>query len=191
MAAGRRSARQGGALALLLVFGSAAHAFWDPVTAHCEPPALEGRAQAVDGDTLVLDTGVGRPVVVRLVGIDAPELLQDCRDAAGAWDCGREARGALAALVEEHTIACLPCGHDPGGAILAQCRDGEADIGAAMVRAGLATTHAFFSNVLHAAQVEARRAGRGLWRGDWVHPKAWRDGARLGEGPCRGCLVPP
>jgi endonuclease YncB( thermonuclease family) len=165
-------------------------AFWDPITAQCTAPPLEGSAAAIDGDTLALEAASGHRTVIRLVGVEAPELFQDCRDADGLWACGRASKQALDDLVAGRTLACVPCGHEGDGALTALCRDGDSDIGAAMVRTGLATSAAFFSNALHAAEVDARLAGRGLWRGDWVHPQAWREGARLGEGPCRGCLVP-
>lgn len=179
-----------GVAAGLLLGAPSAIAFWDPITAQCTGTPLEGSAQAIDGDTLALEADTGHRTVVRLVGVEAPELFQDCRDTDGLWSCGRAARQALADLVAGRTLACVPCGHESDGAVSALCRDGDGDIGAAMVRTGLATSPAFFSNALHAAEVDARLAGRGLWRGDWVHPQAWRQGARLGEGPCRGCLVP-
>lgn len=185
-----RCRRAAGLVVLALATAGPAAAFWDPITAQCTGAPLEGSAAAIDGDSLVLETASGHRTVIRLVGIEAPELYQDCRDTDGPWACGRAAKQALAGLVAGRTLACVPCGHEGDGAVNALCRDGDGDIGAAMVRMGLATSHAFFSNALHAAQVDARRAGRGLWRGDWVHPQAWRDGARLGEGPCRGCLVP-
>ena len=177
-------------LVLVLAAAAPAAAFWDPITAQCTGAPLNGNAEAIDGDTLTLEAVSGHRTVVRLVGLEAPELFQDCRDTDGPWACGRTAKQALDDLVAGRTLACVPCGHASDGAVTALCRDGDRDIGAAMVRTGLATSHAFFSNALHAAQVDARLAGRGLWRGDWVHPQAWRDGARLGEGPCRGCLVP-
>ena len=44
---------------------------------------LAGRARAVDGDTLVIDTGVQGGARVRFYGMDAPESAQLCRNAAG------------------------------------------------------------------------------------------------------------
>lgn len=177
-------------LAALCAAPASAHAFWDPVTALCRPPDLEGRASAIDGDTLELSSPGDVHTVIRLIGVEAPELFQECRDADGPWSCGRAARQALEELVGGRTLACSPCGMAPDGTLEATCRADGLDIGAEMLRTGLATTDAFFSNAMHSAEVSARRAGRGLWRGDWVHPRAWRDGMRLGEEPCRGCSLP-
>jgi endonuclease YncB( thermonuclease family) len=180
------------AMTLLLVLGLAqsAQAFWDPVTEQCKPPALEGTASAIDGDTLLLTTGSGVRTVMRLVSIEAPELHQECRIDGEPWACGYAARDTLDALVAGVDLSCLPCGYNRDGAMLALCTDGERDIGAEVLRAGMATSFAFFSNGMHAAESQAENAGRGLWQGDWVHPQVWRQGERLGEGPCHGCYLP-
>lgn len=165
-------------------------AFWDPVTEQCKPPALEGTASAVDGDTLLLTNKDGFKAVLRLVSIDAPELYQDCRIDGEPWSCGYAARDTLDDLVADVTLSCLTCGYNRDGAMLALCRDGDRDIGAEVLREGMATSFAFFSNGMHAAESQAESAGRGLWQGDWVHPQVWREGARLGDEPCQGCYLP-
>jgi len=175
---------------LLLAVSVEARAFWDPVTAECRPPALVGTAEAIDGDTLRFTRESGTVAILRLVSIDAPELYQTCRVDGAIWDCGLEARATLAALVEGRTLACLPCTYDHDGAREALCRDGDTDIGKELLRAGMATSHAYFANNLQSAESQARSAARGVWRGDWVHPDAWRQGERLGEGPCSACLFP-
>lgn len=179
------------ALALLCAGPGMAVAFWDPVAAACEGAALEGAGTAIDGDSLELVGPDGSRTVIHLLSLSAPELFQDCRDDSGTWSCGRQARSALQALLDGRMLSCTPCGPDGRGALEALCRDGETDINAEVVRSGFATTSAFFSNAMHSAEVEARLAGRGLWRGDWVQPGAWRNGVRLGQGPCRGCVLPP
>mgnify|MGYP001203511881 CR=1 FL=1 len=179
------------ALAALCAMSGAARAFWDPITSQCEGEPMTGTASAIDGDSLELTGPDGARFVIHLFSLSAPELFQDCRDGDGPWSCGREARRFLDELLTGRTLACTPCGRAPGGGLEALCRDGDLDIAAEVLRGGFATTHAYFSNGLHAAEVEARREGRGLWRGDWVRPDAWRQGVRLGEGPCQGCFSPP
>ncbi len=164
--------------------------FWDPVTEQCKPPTLEGTASAIDGDTLLLTDAGGLRSVLRLVSIDAPELFQECRAEGAYWSCGQIARETLEALLSGSTLSCLPCGFSRDGTMRALCSDGERDIGAEVLREGMATSFAFFSNGMHAAESQAERARRGLWRGDWVHPQVWRQGVRLGEGSCQGCYVP-
>ena len=61
---------------------------------------LMGSVQVVDGDSLKAGDEQ-----IRLLGIDAPELRQTCRDAQGrGWQCGRAARTRLAELVFTATL---------------------------------------------------------------------------------------
>ena len=124
------------------------------------------------------------------VSIDAPELHQDCRIDGEWWSCGFEARQTLDDLLADADLTCLPCGYESDGAITALCRSGETDIGAEVLRAGMATSYAFFANNLQSAEGQAVTAGRGVWQGDWVHPTQWRQGTRLREGPCVACYIP-
>src|SRR5262245_59324026 len=66
-----------------------ATAFWREAA----PPRLALRVHVIDGDSL--RTGSEE---IRLVGIDAPELRQTCRDGQDReWSCGRAAKARLAA----------------------------------------------------------------------------------------------
>ncbi|MGL4728512.1 MAG: thermonuclease family protein [Bosea sp. (in: a-proteobacteria)] len=128
----------------------------------------EGRAIAVDGDSLRLNN-----VELRLKGIDAPEYRQTCRDDKGQdYPCGRFARRALAALVQEHDVACAETGKDRYGRGLAICRNlsNDKDIAAEMVRQGMAVAFGDFD----ALEAEARAARKGLWAGSFERPSEWR-----------------
>ncbi len=139
--------------------------------------ALSGAARAVDGDTLELD---GRRI--RLEGIDAPELHQSCgRTEGGAtvsWPCGTAARTALAELARLGPLTCATKRNDAYGRALARCTarspgaDAEIDLGAEMVRRGLAVSYGRRGYVAEEAQ--ARVAGRGLWAGPFQQPRDFR-----------------
>jgi endonuclease YncB( thermonuclease family) len=130
-------------------------------------PAVSGRAQISDGDSFHL--GNDR---VRLLGLDAPELDQTCTDAKGAdWSCGHGARDKLMALIAAKSLICQPDGHDRFGRILANCQVDGHDLGAQMVEAGLAISADDYGREERAA----RAAGRGLWAGPFISPRAWRD----------------
>ena len=139
-------------------------------------PVVAGRARISDGDSFHL--GAER---IRLLGIDAPELDQTCRDAKGApWPCGRMARDFLATLVARKSLDCQPDGHDRFGRILATCSAGGSDLGARMVAAGLAVSADDYGR----EEAAARAARRGLWAGQFDRPRAWRDRhGREAEGP--------
>ena len=130
-------------------------------------------AAAIDGDTL----RVGRHRY-RLVGIDAPELDQTCRDENGRpWACGGEALARLSGLVGFGGVECKSSSRDRYGRPLAVCSSGSVpDIGEAMVRAGYAVSYMSWTYWL--AERDARAHKRGIWRGTFTSPQAWRSGAR-------------
>ncbi|WP_169516603.1 thermonuclease family protein [Kaistia adipata] len=125
-----------------------------------------------DGDSLAIDG-----VDFRLAGIDAPELRQDCEAADGAkWPCGEAARRALHSLVAQGDLRCSPHTNDRFGRVVATCRiDGVGDLGAAMVRDGLAVNYGGRGPGDYAAEEDAaRRNKEGIWRGRFTPPSEWR-----------------
>lgn len=136
------------------------------------------RIEVIDGDSLRI---AGR--VIRLQGFDAPEYRQDCTLGDGrGWPCGRAARDRLAALVASGDLVCNDRGRDRYGRTIARCRNGEGDIGATLVREGLARRLRNARDTRYAAEEdEARSAGRGLWQGAHLHPADWRDARRAAE----------
>jgi endonuclease YncB( thermonuclease family) len=128
---------------------------------------LVGFASIVDGDTIRI-----RGQRIRLVGIDAPELHQTCRDASGRdWSCGRAARERLAALAASSTVTCSPNGHDRYGRILAVCSSSVGDdLGGKLVREGFAVAYGDY----RLAELSARLGARGLWAGTFERPQQWR-----------------
>jgi len=135
-------------------------------------PASSARASVIDGDTLRV--GGER---IRLLGIDAPELSQTCRDEAGReWLCGREARDRLNALVGQGEVNCATNSLDRYGRALATCSAGPvADIGASLVREGYAIDYGRGPINYRSAEAEARAARRGIWRGEFERPQDWRE----------------
>jgi endonuclease YncB( thermonuclease family) len=139
------------------------------------PPAatgapLEGRARVVDGDSIEI---AGHRI--RLFGIDAPELHQACRTAAGAaYDCGAAARRALEGLIGGRAVTCTPVGQSHDRAV-ALCRANGRDLSEEQVRAGHALELRGFSRGRYsAAEREAQQARRGLWAGSFEEPAQWR-----------------
>jgi endonuclease YncB( thermonuclease family) len=130
-------------------------------------------AVAIDGDSL--RTG-GKNI--RMLGIDAPELFQTCRDAhGGSWACGREAHARLRALVASGMLECSASSTDRYGRTLATCATGSVpDVGEVMVREGYAVS--FMSGRYWLAELDARWNRRGIWRGAFDRPQDWRRGAR-------------
>lgn len=130
------------------------------------PPPVEGRATAVDGDTIRI--GGQR---IRLLDIDAPELEQTCQDGEGKdWRCGETARREMIGLLADGPLSCAPSGRDVYGRTLAHCMSGANDIGEAMVKAGLAVADGGY----FAEEAVARRNQAGIWKGSFIPPAEWR-----------------
>lgn len=114
-------------------------------------------------------------VETRLWGIDAVELRQECGGDGGSYPCGLAARDALARLVAGKTVACEKVSRDCYGRTVARCAAPGVDLGGEMVWQGWAVDFPRYSRGYYAdRQVEARTAGRGLWRGSFTPPAAWR-----------------
>lgn len=162
------------------VLGVTTHYLRDrPVPAGAPPRAAPtglaaDAVRVVDGDSLEL--GGQR---VRLLGIDALELHQTCRDGSGAGiACGQEARAALAALVADGPLRCTEEGTDRFGRSLARCTNGRGEeINRTLVREGWAL--AFTGDTRYAAEERAaRQARRGIHAWAFVPPAEWRRGQR-------------
>lgn len=125
----------------------------------------------VDGDSL--RAGEEK---IRLIGIDAPERAQTCRDAQKReWACGAAAAARLSELVARGKVACMRQGQDRYGRTLAVCSAGDvADIGRTLVREGYAVSYSFDRGDYAAEENEARAAGRGLWQGAFERPQDFR-----------------
>ena len=114
---------------------------------------LPAAAQVItDGDTLKLNG-----VIYRLWGIDAPETKQDCPD---GWPAGRLATTHLQFLISGRTVLCERKDTDRYGRTVAICRAGGEDLGAIMVREGMAW--AFLRYSADYIQEEARAKADGL-----------------------------
>lgn len=114
--------------------------------------AISGRAHVVDGDTLRI---AGRSI--RLHGIDAPEVGQQCTNSpVDSWNCGQEATRELSRKIDGQTISCSARDHDRYGRIVAVCViDGE-DLNAWMVIQGWAVAYTRYSWRYALAELVAR-----------------------------------
>ena len=89
----------------------------------------------MDGDTLLLvPEGQKEAVKVRVDGIDAPETCQPG---------GEASRDAMVRLAMRKTVELREFGHDHYGRQVAQVRLGDVDLGAEMVRTGMAWAYRY------------------------------------------------
>lgn len=126
-------------------------------------------ARAVDGDTLVLETGIQ----VRLVGLQAPKLPLG-RAGFAKWPLADEAKAALESLTLGKALTLSYGGQriDRHGRLLAHLADGSGRwIQGAMLEAGMARVYSFADNRARIAEMlERERAARAARRGIWAHP---------------------
>jgi len=131
---------------------------------------LVGPATVIDGDTIIV---AGEHV--RLHGIDAPEMDQTFWWRGKQIACGTMALAALESLVAGVTVRCEPIERDLHGRLVAKCFSSNGiDIGQRLVSSGWALAYRYYSTDYVAAEDEARKARRGMWRGTFAKPWEWR-----------------
>lgn len=132
-------------------------------------PQISGHARIIDGDSLMVGG-----TEVRLYGIDAPELFQRCTRDNREVQCGREAARHLTALIAGQLVTCERRDIDRFGRTVAVCSVEGVDLGRAMVAAGQAVSYGSYL----IDETGARLERKGLWAGDFIRPREWRDRER-------------
>ena len=138
------------------------------------PWSLGGRIVVTavsDGDTI--RSGQLR---IRIHGIDAPERQQQCTTPEGTrWACGKAARDALKTLVASTAaLDCQMTDVDRYGRLIMRCFAGDVDVGATLVRDGMALAYRRYADDYVADEEVARTARSGLWAGQFDAPWDWR-----------------
>jgi endonuclease YncB( thermonuclease family) len=153
-------------------------------------PVRADRYVVYDGDTLEVVPGacllakfrLDCPAQrLRLLGVDAFERSQTCRDAKGGLlYCGAIATGRLNQLVAMPGFGCQvdPEFVDRHAREFAVCSVDGKDVGATLVSEGLAFAYGRRTRYL-AIEEQAKSEKRGAWGyGSFVRPQFWRSGAR-------------
>lgn len=149
---------------------------YGPTSTQAHPSAepvggIAGYPHVIDGDTIEISG-----TRIRLHGIDAPKSSQTCMRDGQSYRCGLRATQALADLVRGHLVRCDPEGQDQYRRTIARCHteNGNIDIGARLVREGVAVAYRRYSIEYLADEYIARSAGRGLWAGSFQMPWDYR-----------------
>jgi endonuclease YncB( thermonuclease family) len=163
--------------------GDRASLGWLPSLSSGKP--IEGRAQALTGDTLRIGS-----TTIRLAGVEAPEAEQRCGQGGRQWKCGAAAQQALSRAVSGQRVRCAPDGTDATGLTLAHCSAGETDINGELVRKGHVFAEQSFFARYAAQEREAKAAKIGLWVGgeaerpSGYRAKAWEEAKRRAPDGC-------
>ena len=132
--------------------------------------SVEAKIKVVDGDSLVAD---GRRI--RLLGLDAPEYRQTCRDKEGKeYFCGKEAFKYLKRLVSSGRVNCRRIKKDIYKRDLSICYVNGKDINCEMIASGWAVAYRTKKEKYLAAEREAKQKQRGMWRGKFMKPELYR-----------------
>jgi endonuclease YncB( thermonuclease family) len=124
--------------------------------------------KVIDGDSL--EIGNNR---IRLMGIDAPEYIQYCKNAnKEKYKCGIHAKEHLEQIINNTPITCKVHKKDQYNRDLCTCYKGNTDINAEMVRSGHALV--YLESPYQKQQEEAKQNKRGLWQGRFMHPRLFR-----------------
>lgn len=123
-----------------------------------------------DGDTLRLEG-----VTYRLYGVDAPEKKQVCAD---GWPAGSLATARLQALISGKRVVCEKRDQDRYGRTLAVCWANGEDLGAILVREGLAWAFVRYSQAYVQLEAMAKTDQRGIHLHGCEPAWAWRAGQK-------------
>lgn len=127
---------------------------------------IKGSASIIDGDSIMILS-----VMIRLAGIDAPELNQFCGQKKRSYPCGRKAKEYLERLIANQPVICYWNKKDKYDRILATCRtDKVRNINAAMVYNGWAISYYSYRK----EEKEAKKQKKGIWKSDFQMPQEWR-----------------
>ena len=131
---------------------------------------LNNKFTVTDGDTI--RDGKLR---IRLYGLDAPELAQECKDVEGKnWKCGEVAKKKLQNLVKGKKVRCDIKSTDLYKRKVAICYAGEKDINRYMVEEGYAVAYLKYSHKYELDEEYAMNNNKGIWVGDFKEPEDYR-----------------
>ena len=129
-----------------------------------DPRLIQGRATAVyDGDTISVQTLDGKKFVIRLLGIDAPEITEEY---------GQESRDALVNLILEKEVLVIVDKKDLYDRLVGDLYSEGRDIGLLLISAGAARHYKEYSAAQTAenrkryaqAELVAQDGKIGLWK---------------------------
>lgn len=125
-----------------------------------------GTATVIDGKTIEVNGNR-----IKLFGIDAPALTQNCDWPNKTIPCGKLAKWALMDLLVGATVRCTWTHKEES---LAVCTVGGFDLARNLVHTGWGLADRDQSQKYVVNEKEAKAAKRGLWKGTFTPPKLWR-----------------
>ena len=142
---------------------------------------ISGIPKVVDGDTVHIDN-----YKLRLEGIDAPEMRQQCKKESFKisffigltfykdYSCGRVSKEKLITKIDTTEIKCISSSKDRYKRYIATCYKGKTNLNQWMVRNGYAIAYRRYSKKYIPDEDFAKENKLGLWQGKFMSPEKWR-----------------
>ena len=133
---------------------------------------LVGRA----GNVLSGNTFSYNGEIVRLYGIDVPDITQTCKtQQMMSYACGQQSAVELNALIRNKDVECVLGEKDAAGARMATCYVDDEDVAALMVHDGWAIADRGQTDKYVEEERSANKIRQaGLWNGYFEEPSKWR-----------------
>ena len=140
-----------------------------------------GIPKIVDGDTIHINE-----YKIRLEGIDAPEMRQQCKKEKlkissiigftfyKNYSCGEVSKENLEVKINRSKIKCISSSKDRYKRHLAKCYKDKINLNRWMVRNGYAVAYRRYSKEYVSDEDFARENKLGLWQGKFFRPEKWR-----------------
>ena len=142
---------------------------------------IVGIPKIVDGDSLHINE-----FKIRLEGIDAPEIRQQCKKEKikisyiigytfyRNYNCGEVSKKNLKDIVNGSKIKCIFYEKDRYKRYLAKCFKNKINLNRWMVRNGHAVAYRRYSKEYVPDEDFAKENKLGLWQGEFLNPEKWR-----------------
>ena len=149
--------------------------FIQDIIASHQNSELVGFAKVHDGDTLKIN---GKNI--RLYGLDAPELKQNCYEGKQKIKCGEISRDYLKNMIADRQIFCTDLDRDKYGRIDGNCYsfhsvdNSKINLGQQMVNAGWALAYRTYSPRFIINETFAQITLKGIWQYQFQKPWNWR-----------------
>ena len=142
---------------------------------------IYGVPKIIDGDTVHINNKK-----IRLEGIDAPEIKQQCKkpflkisviigfEFSKNHSCGVIAKKKLIDKINYSKIKCITSSKDRYKRFLATCYKGKVNLNKWLVRNGYAVAYKRYSKDYVKDEEHAKENKLGLWEGPFIRPEKWR-----------------
>ncbi len=142
---------------------------------------IYGTPKIIDGDTVHINNKK-----IRLEGIDAPEIKQQCKKPVlqisvmisfqfnKNYSCGVKSKVQLINKIADSKIKCISLSKDRYKRYLATCYKDKINLNKWMVRNGYAVAYKRYSKDYVRDEEYAKENKIGLWKGSFVRPEKWR-----------------